>query len=206
MIKLKKIFLILIVSISAIASQFIGAEQIFADTLSEETVNDSILFDDIQYPTLDPSTIINLDENPNYFEDPINSRAISCGYKSYEKTSASGSKILLYGDSPTFGYCHIKDRHMQITGMDDLTIGNASQFWGSYSALGMMDLVMQVVDGTTVLKPTNDPNRKTKQTYISLESNNVLVVLHKGSDWAGYGKYDWVVISAYPVFVPNHAR
>ncbi|MFJ3389476.1 hypothetical protein [Lysinibacillus sp. NPDC086135] len=88
---------------------------------------------------------------------------------------------------------------MQVTGMDDLTIGNASQFWGSYSALGMMDLVMQVVDGTTVLKPTSNPNRKTKQTYISLESNNVLVVLHKGSDWAGYGKYDWVVISAYPI-------
>lgn len=70
----------------------------------------------------------------------------------------------------------------------------------------MMGLVMDVIDGTTVWTNTGNPHRKYKQTYISfLERNDVRVIVHRGSDWGGgYNNYDWIVVTAYPQFVPDY--
>ena len=59
-----------------------------------------------------------------------------------------------------------------------------------------MDIIMQVVDGTTKLDPVNGyPNRKSKHTYSSIAGTRVYVVLEKPSNTYSY---DWKVITAYP--------
>lgn len=214
MIKLVSRFFILLLSITVFATPFLNSTNVFAvtetgteiDTESITEVNDNFLSEDVTNLPLDRGNVINLDENPNYVEPPSLLSA-SCNYSDYSRTSASGSKILLKGDALKYGYCHIRDVHMQLTGLINYSVGDKSQFWGSYTPLGMMNLVMDVIDGTTVLKDTTvSPHRKYKQVYIKGERNDVRVVIHRGSDWTGGSAYDWVVVSAYPVFVPNHAR
>lgn len=201
---IKNKILILLVFISVLTSPLLIGNKTFAVTLTPEKENfdEFLLSEDIPIVPLDPSTVINLDENPNYVEEEI-SPLSSCNYRNYSRTSESGSEILLVGNTSSYGYCHIKNRHMRINGLPNFsTPDGASQFVGAYTALGMMELAMQVIDGTTVLHDTNNPNRKYKQVYISsFERNDVRIVIHKGSDWgSGYSNYDWIIVTAYPVF------
>ena len=205
MSKIKNKILILLVSISVIVSPFFVGDKTFAVTSEEVDFDEFLLSDNIPIEQLDPSTVINLDENPNYVEEEISTQS-TCNYKNYSRTSKSGSSILLTGTTSSYGYCHIKDRHMQVSGLPDYSKDGVSQFFGAYTALGMMELVMNVIDGTTVLHDTDNPHRKYKQTYISsLERNDVRVVIHRGSDWGGgYSNFDWIVVTAYPVFIPDY--
>lgn len=202
MSKLRNILLTLLLSVSVLATQFLGSTQSFADSLAESSGNYDFLSEDIQYLPFDPSTVIDLDENPNYIEEESGAKA-NCNYTSYSQTSTKGSKILLVGTNSGFGYCHIKERHLKVTGMVDYSYNGASQFYGPYTAKGMMNLAMKVINGTPDLIPTKDPNRKVKILYNKFEMNNIEVYIHRGSNWAGYSNYDWIIVTAYPRFVGN---
>lgn len=75
-----------------------------------------------------------------------------------------------------------------------------SQFQYAWYPSGTMDIIMEVVNGTTDLRC--DGNTCTKQAKSSYSgSQTVRVVLERGSTFGSqnYTNYDWVVKSAYPV-------
>ncbi|WP_042348666.1 hypothetical protein [Bacillus massiliigorillae] len=107
----------------------------------------------------------------------------------------------MVGTASSFGYCHIKNRHLQVQGVPDFKVGTASQFFWTYTEKGFMDnVVLPVLNGSDELLYTNISNRRYKVLYLSRENNRVHVYIHKGSDWAGYSDYDWVVVTSYPWF------
>lgn len=122
-------------------------------------------------------------------------------WSSQIRTSESGSRIV----SPTnpgngYGYCHIFLGHMQwANGYSVETVNRSTQFPFAAFPLPTMDIIMDVVDGTTRLDPvTGKPNRKSKTAYSPTAGTRVYVLLEEGSSANSYGAYDWVVVTAYP--------
>lgn len=120
------------------------------------------------------------------------------------RISDSGSRIVLpFVKYANYGYCHIFDRHMKYANNRAKHTGpnDASQFTYAKYPAQTMDIIMEAINGTTLLVPDPKiPNRYTKSAYSKKERQNVTVVLHRGSNWDGFGAYDWVIISAYPWF------
>lgn len=117
----------------------------------------------------------------------------SSGWSDQNATSDAGSKIRLTSER----YCHIFMAHMQwANGYQVENVYGSTQFAFATYPASTMDIIMQVVDGTTKLDPVNGyPNRKSKHTYSSIAGTRVFVVLEKPSNTSSY---DWKVITAYP--------
>lgn len=123
--------------------------------------------------------------------------------------SDSGSKMVLpLGQFMNAGYCHTFKGHMLNSNGSKGTsvkIGadDKSQFqYPTYPEV-LMDIVMEVVNGTNVLNCTNAAKtRCTKETYSKTADQKVRVALESGATFksANYQSYHWVVVSAFPVF------
>lgn len=126
-------------------------------------------------------------------------------WSSQIRISDSGSRIVLpFVQYVNYGYCHLFDRHMKYANnrTKHTSTNGASQFTYARYPSTTMDIAMEAINGTTLLIPDpNIPNRYTKSAYSKTERQNVTVVLHRGSDWNGFGSYDWVIITAYPWFL-----
>lgn len=133
--------------------------------------------------------------------DELNSVPYTANFTSEIRTSVAGSRIVMPAYGINHGYCHIFQRHMKNSnGKTKYKIGDASQFRYARYPQPTMDIIMQVVDGTKILMDTDDPNRKYKIAWSKTEKQNVKVILHRGRAFNPYGAYDWVVVTAYPVF------
>ena len=57
-------------------------------------------------------------------------------------------------------------------------------------------------DGYSLVYKNNDKTMASKEIYTKLHGTNVKVILVKGSAWTEdqYKPYNWIVISAFPVF------
>lgn len=133
--------------------------------------------------------------------DEISSVPYLSNFTSEIRTSVAGSRIVLPATGNRHGYCHIFQRHMKYSnGRTKHEVGDASQFQYARYPKPTMDIIMQVVNGTKILMDTNDPNRKYKIAWSTTEKQNVKVILHRGRDFNPYGAYDWVVVTAHPVF------
>lgn len=128
-------------------------------------------------------------------------------YVDQSATSKLGSKIVLptkYA-SDYYGYCHIFKLHMDKSNGNfgtNATINGAlkSQFQYAWYPSGTMDIVMDVVNGTTDLRCEGTTCTK-QATSVSSGGQTVRVVLERGSAFQSqnYSNFDWVVKSAYPV-------
>lgn len=128
-------------------------------------------------------------------------------FKNEVATSDLGSKIILpLAEFNNYGYCHTFKGHMLYangTKKYSKKIGGEtkSQFQYPRYPETTMDIIVQVVNGTTTLNCQKDkPTRCTKEAYSKLEGQRVKVVLERGKSLANYNNYDWVVITSYPVF------
>lgn len=126
-------------------------------------------------------------------------------FKNVVATSDLGSKMIIpLGQFTNYGYCHTFKGHMLNSNGNkkySKLIGGEykSQFQYPRYPETTMDIVMNVVNGTTTLTcQTNKPTRCTKEAKSNLEGQNVRVVLERGSNFANYSNYKWVVITAYP--------
>ncbi|WP_342558430.1 hypothetical protein [Metasolibacillus sp. FSL K6-0083] len=121
------------------------------------------------------------------------------------RTSKQGSRIVMVAGNhlTNHGYCHIFMRHMENSnGNKKYSVNGVSQFTIARYPSHIMDIIMDVVDGTTLLVPDTSKNgRYYKIKTIGEEGNqNVKVILQRGSSMTGFEAYDWVVITTYPVF------
>ncbi len=126
--------------------------------------------------------------------------ATRCWSDELVRTSKAGSKLVLPPSNVKYGYCHIRERHMKKPSVKPIQINGASQFSKFYGEKELMDSVLMDVINTQSKIVYMSPVRAYKQIYNSHEGRQVRVILHKGSDWGGYHQYDWVIVSAYPVF------
>lgn len=126
--------------------------------------------------------------------------ATRCWGADQVRTSASGSKIIMPGGNSSYGYCHIVERHMVQPSVSPVSVNGASQFRKLYSEAELMDYVLMDVINTQTKLVYTSSTRAYKEIYNMYEGKTVRVILHKGSDWSGLTNYDWVVVSAYPVF------
>lgn len=65
-----------------------------------------------------------------------------------------------------------------------------------------MDIAMEVINGTDeLIKDPTVKDRYTKEFISFKEGQRVRVAIQKGSSWSGsYSKYDWIIVSMFPVF------
>ena len=119
------------------------------------------------------------------------------------RTSDLGSKIVMPAINGVYntGYCHIFERHMYNSdGGYKTTVNGASQFAYAHFTDATMQIVMEVINGTTLLVDEAD-GKKSKSKYSKTAKQNVKVILRRGSDVTigNYSAYDWVVVTAYPI-------
>lgn len=122
-------------------------------------------------------------------------------------TSDSNSKMVLpIGQFYDAGYCHIFKLHMLYSNGKQGTyryINGAQKTQFQYPAYPdtLMDAVMEVVNGTTVLECDSTKSRCVKEAYSKTADKKVRVVLESGKSFksANYKNYDWVIVTAYPI-------
>ncbi|MCM0623074.1 hypothetical protein AB0Y38_09155 [Lysinibacillus capsici] len=123
-------------------------------------------------------------------------------------TSSSGSKIVMpAAKTRNYGYCHIYEYHMKFSKGKikyETQVNNEwkSQFKYAYYPAKSMDIAMEVINGTDeLLKDPTVKDRYTKEFISFKEGQRVRVAIQKGSSWSGsYSKYDWIIVSMFPVF------
>lgn len=123
----------------------------------------------------------------------------------YEQTatSKSGSKIFLPCKPTKIGYFHIMDRHMiKPRAMYGNTLVNgAGQFYYKHVEKPTMNIIMDVINRqNTLVQDKKNPKRYSKTIYTATDVSTVKVIMEKGTNANGYSKYDWVIITAYPVY------
>lgn len=152
----------------------------------------------IPYGGLEESILIPNDE----LEESI--QPLNVNLTSQIRTSEAGSRIVLPVISGlyNYGYCHLFERHMEYAnGTRNYKKNGASQFQYARYPEATMKIIMEVIDGTTLLIPESE-GKYSKSKYSNTEKQNVKVILRRGSDVTNGGNfsaYDWVVVTAYPI-------
>lgn len=118
--------------------------------------------------------------------------------------SNAGSRVVMpfVNGILNFGYCHVFEGHMEFSdGTKKNKVNGKGQFQNAQYPETTMKIIMEVINGTTELIPERD-NKFSKTKYSKTERQNVKVILRRGKDvTAGnYSAYDWVVVTAYPIF------
>lgn len=213
-----------------ITSEFIkekARDYCYRVTFSDQSPSQEFYFEDSEYNDndFDDTKFIQItdDEYKKLFKDydtSINDQIItnevpsstpytkSSMFKEVVAKSKAGSQVVLPGVNHTtgYGYCHIFKYHMDkgnYTQGYSVRIGGnlKSQFAYAHASDVTMDIVIEVLNATDVLtceKPKMV--RCTKEGYSKTAGSNTKVAIHRGHNWKGYEKYNWVVVSAYPKF------
>lgn len=119
--------------------------------------------------------------------------------------SKSGSNIIMPSGKGwlNYGYCHIFDGHMKnsILGRKNYTVNQKSQFQIAYNPYATIDIMRNVIDKQNTYTRV-ETYKIYKQIYNAREGQTVRVVLYDPRGWSNrmYDKYDWIVLTAYPIF------
>ncbi|WP_413363106.1 hypothetical protein [Lysinibacillus sp. 3P01SB] len=119
-----------------------------------------------------------------------------------------GSKIMMPSGKgwENYGYCHIYKGHMQnnILAKKMYTFNGKSQFQAVYNPHATIDIMKNVVDYDRYYVRVDD-YKIYKQRDNAREGQTVRVVLYDPKGWSTreFDQYDYIVITAYPVFFPK---